>query len=157
MPKVLLTHIKSIQKLTINKTKTMKKILLVALFATAITFQSQAQDNSEFKKQTIEFIKLTGAGSAFENAIAQIGASVSAEKKEAYTKEANGTLVGLYDKMAGLYMAEFTEKEIKELVAFYNTDLGKKLAEKQLGLTQKAMQFGQSWGMEVQGIAQKYN
>ncbi len=81
---------------------------------------------------------------------------VSAEKKEAYTKEANGTLVGLYNKMAKLYMAEFTQEEIKELVAFYHTDLGKKLAEKQLGLTQKAMAFGQAWGMEVQTIAQKH-
>jgi hypothetical protein len=54
-------------------------------------------------------------------------------------------------------MAEFTQDEIKELVAFYHTDLGKKLAEKQLGLTQKAMGFGQTWGMEVSQIAQKHN
>lgn len=53
-------------------------------------------------------------------------------------------------------MKEFTRDEIKALVKFYNTDLGKKLAVKQLGLTQKAMAFGQSWSMEVQAIAQKY-
>ncbi|MDO5969465.1 DUF2059 domain-containing protein [Flavivirga aquimarina] len=135
----------------------MKKALLVYLFIIAIVFQTQAQDNTEFKKETVEFIKLTGAGGAFENAIAQIGAMVSDENKEAYAKEANGTLTGLYDKMAELYIAEFTHQEIKELIAFYNTDLGKKLAEKQLGLTQKAMEYGHSWGMEVQGIAQKYN
>lgn len=133
----------------------MKKVLLVCLFMFAVA--SQAQDNADFKNETVEFIKITGAASAFENAIAQIGAGVSEENKEAYTKEANGTLVGLYDKMAELYMEEFTQEEISELVAFYNTDLGKKLAEKQLGLTQKAMMFGQSWGMEVSAIAQKYN
>jgi uncharacterized protein len=133
----------------------MKKILLVCMFIVAIT--TNAQDSSDFKNETIEFLKLTGAGTAFENAIAQIGAGVSEENKEAYTNEANGTLDGLYEKMAELYMEEFTQDEIKELVAFYNTDLGKKLAEKQLALTQKAMMFGQSWGMEVSGIAQKYN
>lgn len=122
----------------------------------AIATQAQEQDNSEFQKETVEFIKLTGAGAAFENAIAQIGAMVSDANKDAYTKEASGTLDGLYLKMADLYMAEFTQDEIKELVAFYHTDLGKKLAEKQLGLTQKAMAFGQSWGMEVGQIAQKY-
>lgn len=135
----------------------MKKILIGSLFIIAFVTKIQAQDNSEFKKETIEFIKLTGAGSAFENAIAQIGAMVSDANKEIYTKEAKETLVGLYNKMAELYMAEFTHDEIKQLVAFYKTDLGKKLAEKQLGLTQKAMAFGQSWGMEVQSIAQKYN
>ncbi|MGA1227299.1 MAG: DUF2059 domain-containing protein [Tamlana sp.] len=135
----------------------MKKILLVCTFVFTLSSQIQAQDNSEFKKETIEFLKITGAGEAFESAIAQIGAMVSEENKEAYTKEAMGTLDGLYGKMAELYMAEFTQNEIKELVAFYNTDLGRKLATKQLGLTQKAMIFGQSWGMEVQEIAQKYN
>jgi len=119
--------------------------------------QINAQNDLEFKKETIEFIKLTGAGAAFENAIAQIGFKVSEANKKAYTEEANSTLIGLYEKMADLYMAEFEQDEIKELVKFYHTDLGKKLAEKQLGLTQKAMMFGQSWGMEVQEIAQKYN
>ncbi|NMH89299.1 DUF2059 domain-containing protein [Flavivirga algicola] len=133
----------------------MKKILLVCLFMLTITVK--AQDNTEFKNVTVEFIKLTGAGAAFESAIAQIGSGVSETNKEAYTKEANGTLDALYTKIANLYMAEFTQDEIEALVAFYNTDLGKKLAEKQLDLTQKAMMFGQSWGMEVQGIAQKYN
>ncbi|WP_445954876.1 DUF2059 domain-containing protein [Yeosuana sp.] len=133
----------------------MKKVLLVCLLMVA--FSTQAQENTEFKTETIEFIKLTGAGAAFDNAIAQIGAMVSPENLEAYTKEANGTLDGLYDKMADLYMGEFTQDDIKQLVAFYSTDLGKKLAEKQLGLTQKAMMFGQNWGMEVQAIAQKYN
>ncbi len=133
----------------------MKKALLVLLlFVTAVI---QAQDTSEFKKETIEFIKLTGSGAAFDNAISQIGAMVSDANKEAYQKEANTTLDGLYDKLADLYMTEFTQSEIKELVAFYHTDLGKKLAEKQLSLTQKGMMLGQSWGMELQGIAQKYN
>lgn len=133
----------------------MKKVVLVFALLFAVTIQ--AQDHSEFKKETIEFIKITGAGAAFESAIAQIGGMVPDDKKEAYTKEASGTLDGLYDKIADLYMAEFTQSEIKELVAFYHTELGEKLAEKQLSLTQKGMMFGQSWGMEVQAIAQKYN
>ncbi|MGZ0015640.1 DUF2059 domain-containing protein [Yeosuana sp. AK3] len=133
----------------------MKKIVLVCLFLVAVA--TQAQDNADFKNETVEFLKITGAATAFENAIAQIGAGVSEANKEAYTKEAMGTLDGLYDKMADLYMAEFTQDEIRELVVFYNTSLGKKLAEKQVGLSQKAMMFGQSWGMEVSGIAQKYN
>lgn len=133
----------------------MKKILLVLfLFFNAVI---QAQDSSEFKKEAVEFIKLTGSGAAFNDAIAQIGAMVSDANKDAYQKEANATLDGLYEKLADLYMTEFTHDEIKELVAFYHTDLGKKLAQKQLSLTQKGMMLGQSWGMELQGIAQKYN
>ncbi|MFL1010614.1 DUF2059 domain-containing protein [Flavisericum labens] len=134
----------------------MKKVLLVCFLSVAFVIQIQAQDNSDYKNETVEFLKLTGAGDAFVSAIDQIGTMVPADKKEAYVKEAKGTLGGLYDKMAELYMAEFTPQEIKELTAFYNSDLGRKLAKKQLGLTQKAMAFGQTWGMEVQGIAQKH-
>jgi len=133
----------------------MKKLICIGLFI--LTLATQAQEQSDFKKETIEFIKITGAGSAFETAIEQLGMMVAAEKKEAYTQEANGTLDGLYDKMAELYMGEFTQPEIQELVRFYHTDLGKKLASKQLNLAQRGMAMGQSWGIEVQGIAAKYN
>ncbi|UKM65610.1 DUF2059 domain-containing protein [Flavobacteriaceae bacterium GSB9] len=134
----------------------MKKLLLACCFSVAFVYCSQAQDSSDYKKETIAFLKLTGAGDAFTNAIDQIGTMVPADNKEAYVAEAKGTLQGLYAKIADLYMAEFARKEIKELTAFYKTDLGKKLAQKQLGLTQKAMAFGQNWGLEVQSIAQKH-
>ena len=133
----------------------MKKILVSCLFLAVVSF-SQAQENSDYKNETIEFLKTTGAGSAFENAITQIGTMVAETNKAAYIKEAQGTLEDLYSQLAELYMAEFTHEEIKELVVFYKTDLGKKLAEKQLGLTQKAISLGQAWGMKVQAIAQKY-
>ncbi|MFG6685372.1 DUF2059 domain-containing protein [Mariniflexile sp. HNIBRBA6329] len=132
----------------------MKKILFVSIFMVAMA--TQAQENADFKTETVEFLKLTGAGKAFESAIDQIGYNVPEANKEVYTKEAMGTLDALYAKMADLYMSEFTQSEIKELIVFYHTDLGKKLAEKQLSLTQKGMSFGQTWGMEVSQIAQKY-
>lgn len=133
----------------------MKKILFAGLVLMMFSF-SQAQENSEYKNETIKFLKTTGAGAAFENAITQIGTMVPETNRAAYTNEAQGTLVGLYDKLAELYMGEFTQEEIKQLIVFYNTDLGKKLAEKQLGLTQKAMSFGQNWGIQIQNIAQKH-
>ena len=129
-------------------------LLLCLMFATIVV---KAQDNTDYKQETIEFIKLTGSGAAFENAITQLGATVSEANKEAYKKEANATLDDLYNKIAELYMSEFTQDEIQELVAFYHSDLGKKLAKKQLDLSQKGMMLGQTWGMEVQAIAQKYN
>ncbi|MFD2724801.1 DUF2059 domain-containing protein [Hyunsoonleella rubra] len=132
----------------------MKNSLLALVFI--FTLSITAQESTDFKSETIEFIKITGATKAFESAIGQLGAMVPEEKKEAYTKEANGTLGGLYDKLADLYMAEFTREEIQELVKFYNTELGKKLAGKQVMLAQKGMLLGQTWGMEVQGVAQKY-
>lgn len=133
----------------------MKNLLLV--FVLVFTISMNAQEDAAFKSETIEFIKITGATKAFDDAIDQIGNMVSQDNKEAYKKEAVATLDELYNDMAALYMEEFTREEIKALVAFYKTDLGKKLAGKQVTLAQKGMMMGQSWGMKVQGIAQKYN
>ncbi len=132
----------------------MKKFTLVLALLCFVSIKAQ---DEAFKLETIEFIKITGSGSMFEDAINQIGGMVSQENKEAYKKEALGTLDGLYQELAEIYMKEFTKEEIQELVKFYKTDLGKKLASKQSALTQKGMMIGQSWGMKVQGIAQKYN
>ncbi|OBX21854.1 MULTISPECIES: DUF2059 domain-containing protein [Bizionia] len=129
---------------------------LFSVLVLFLTLSISAQEPTEFKKQTMEFIGLTGATGAFGDAIAQIGAMVPEANKAAFTKEANGTLDKLYGQLAEVYMEEFTQDEIKELVAFYKTDLGKKLASKQSLLTQKGMMLGQSWGMEVGQIAQKH-
>lgn len=132
----------------------MRKIILLGAFV--IAFAVQAQDNNIFKNDAIELIRATGVDSAFDDAIAQIGTNVADEKKEAYTKEAKVTLSALYSAMADLYMKEFTHAEIQELIAFYKTDLGKKLSLKQAVISQKAISIGQHWGFDVQGIAQKY-
>jgi hypothetical protein len=133
----------------------MKQLLLTFALLFALTINAQEADS--YKAETVEFLKLTGATKAFDSAIDQLGNMVSQENKEAYKKEAVATLDALYEDMAELYIAEFTREEIQELVKFYKSDIGKKLAEKQLSLTQKGMMMGQSWGMKVQGIAQKYN
>ncbi len=136
------------------KSKQMKNLLIA--IALICTISIQAQDNTEFKEQTIEFIKLTGTAAAFDAAISTLGTSVPDAKKEDYKKEAMGTLDELYGKIAELYMKEFTQADIAELTKFYKTDLGKKLASKQINLTQSAMMVGQTWGMKVQQIAQKH-
>lgn len=64
----------------------MKKILLVLTLVFSVSLN--AQDTSDFKSKTINFIKLTGSAQMFDDAISQIGMMVPEDKKEAYTKEA---------------------------------------------------------------------
>ena len=74
-----------------------RAILLLCLMFTA--FVVKAQNDKDYKEETIEFIKLTGSGNALDTAIAQLGATVPESSKEAYLKEANETLEGLYEKL----------------------------------------------------------
>ena len=134
-----------------------KQIFLLTVLLFFIGFSLQAQDNETFKSDTVEFLKLTGTGTVFENLIAQMGAGVRQDNKAAYLAEANGTLEGLYGQMADLYMAEFTQDEVKQLIAFYESPLGKKIASKQMELMQQAMPMGQQWSMKLQEIVQKHS
>ncbi|MBM7059665.1 DUF2059 domain-containing protein [Pseudomonas sp. UL073] len=69
---------------------------------------------------------------------------------ESYQAKANAALdnaVG-WDKikpdMVKLYTGAFTEQELKDLLAFYDSPLGKKMLEKMPGLTQQSAQLTQS-------------
>ena len=132
----------------------MKKIIFTLFFA--ISFHISAQQSSTDTK-AIQLIKKTGATELFESAILQIGALVPAEKKTQFLEEANLSLDKLYVDIAEIYNVEFTGQEIEELIEFYDTDLGKKLAKKQSALSQKAMLIGQTWGMGVADLAKKYS
>ncbi len=48
----------------------------------------------------------------------------------------------LKDELAMLFMAEFTEKELKQITAFYRTPTGKKSIEKTPALFQKGAELG---------------
>jgi hypothetical protein len=45
--------------------------------------------------------------------------------------------------LSKLYAIEFTEDELKQLTAFFNTPLGQKYGDKLITLSQKGMQLGQ--------------
>ncbi len=132
----------------------MKKLFFSLLLC--VSFMITAQETSASQEKAVALIKASGGDRAFEDAISQIGASVSSENKEAYNTEAKATLDEIYTKLGTLYTEEFTDAELDELIKFYDTELGKKLSEKQYLISQKAMMIGQTWGMQVGAIAQKY-
>ena len=132
----------------------MKKGILTVFLSVSFLYTGFAQDDA-FTADTKELMKITSV-SAFADVISQMGAMVSSDKKEAFTEEANLTLDGIIDKFSVVYMEEFTHDEIKDLLAFYATPTGKKMAEKTMVLAQKGMAIGQAWGIELQGVASKY-
>lgn len=50
---------------------------------------------------------------------------------------------GMKEEMVKLYVTEFTESELKELVAFYQTPVGKKAIQKMPALMAKGAEIGQ--------------
>ena len=133
----------------------MKKTILLVLFVLTTVLTINAQEKDQFTKDTEKLIELNTMP-ALQPMIDQFSGMVAADKKEAFLKEVNATFPEFYTSMAKIYMKEFTHEDIKKLLTFYNSEIGKKMSAKQGAMQQQLMMAGQAWGMKVQGILGKY-
>ena len=78
------------------------------------------------------------------------------EKQAAFLVEFEATLPSLYDKIANVYMQEYTHDDIKQILKFYETPIGKKMTEKAGVIAEKNMTASQEWGSSLQGMMMKY-
>jgi hypothetical protein len=133
----------------------MKKILLlVAFICFSITINAQEVVDA-YTADAQKLVKIVSE-SAFTPVIDQFSGMVAEDKKDDLVADIKATFPELFAAMAEIYKEEFSHNEIKELLAFYDTPVGKKLAAKTGDLSQKGMAAGQAWGMKLQGILQKY-
>ena len=132
----------------------MKKVFIIfmtILFSLSI----KAQIKSDFENDTYKLVEIVSKP-AFAPVIDQFSGMVAVDKKEEFLKELDKTFPELFESMAKIYMDEFTHQEIKDLLDFYATPTGEKMATISGTLAQKGMMAGQSWGMKVQEIISKF-
>lgn len=132
----------------------MKKIICL-FFLVFIGLQSKAQENKSFEEKAIQLIKMT-SGQQFDIMLDPLVKMVPENKQEAFKKEMMASLEGIYSRMAGVYMENFSEAEIDQILAFYHTPIGEKMVAITPELTRKGMEIGQQWGQELQPIMMKY-
>ncbi len=131
----------------------MKKIILVV--AIAFSLSGYSQDNLQEQKDAYTLVELISKPT-FKPIIKQFSGMIKAENIEVFEKEIETTFPELFKGLSELYVQEFTHDEIKGLIKFYQSELGKKIASKQGLMAQKGMMLGQNWGMKVQGMMSKY-
>lgn len=115
-----------------------------------------AQANEAFKKDVMKMIEVTGSASQMNLAKDQILKMVPKEKQAAFLVEFDATLPALYSKMADVFMQEYTHDDVKAILKFYETPIGKKMREKAPVLAEKNMAASQEWAMGLQGMMAKY-
>lgn len=152
----------------------MKKILAITAFAllsSGLTRAVLAEDLTADKANDIhKLMETTGAlriGQAMTQAITgQISQNLKQRKpevpQEAYTivaDEVKKTISeemtakgGYVDQLTGVFHKYLTHEEVKGLLAFYATPLGKKAVTTMPMMAQEGMAIGQKW---LQGVAPK--
>ena len=132
----------------------MKKVFLSVAFL-LIAQMTLAQDIN-FKTNVLKLISISGADAAMKVVKPQILNMIPENKKENFSKEFDLSLPSMYDKIAKIYMEIYTPEDIKGMIAFYESPIGKKMSENAGVLSQKSIEAGQEWGQELQEIMAKY-
>ncbi|AJA69037.1 DUF2059 domain-containing protein [Myroides odoratimimus] len=131
----------------------MRKIILA--FAMVLVAQfSFAQD--AFKADTKKYMDLSGQLKTFELLTKELSLNVEETKRADFEKELKASMVVLVDKMAEMYMTEFSHEDVKQLIQFYESPVGKKLSDKSEVLFEKGQKVGEEWAVGLQGIMMKY-
>ena len=138
----------------------MKKGLLFLAAFVLLTFGAQAQ-SAEFKASVRKLMAVSGSDatlkmipeqilSMIEQQAPALPESVKAEIQAMFSEEA---LLSLMDRMVPIYAKYYTQHD---LIAFYDTPLGKKLSTVQPQITLESMSVAQQWAAEIgQKVASK--
>jgi hypothetical protein len=132
----------------------MKK--LIVTFALVLLAQVGFSQDEAFKKDVLKVIEMSGAANQMKSAKTQILQMVPKEKQAAFILDFDATMPALYDKIAAIYMETYTKEDIKAMMAFYDSPVGRKINEKAGNILEKTQAAGKEWSEELQGLMTKY-
>ncbi len=136
--------------------KNLQKFTFLGLLLILLSFNAIAQNNA-FDNDIRKLLKITKTEESFQQMLPtminqfkalrpDIPSSVWNTMQKEFHKEGSS---GLVDKMIPLYKKHFTHADIKGLINFFESPVGKKYADKTPALTQESMVIGQEWGKEL--------
>lgn len=131
-----------------------KRLLIIALLF-SISFTTFA--NKEYRSTLKKMFEVSGSEESFQTVIRQMFvmfkqqySNVDAGVWEELEKEFSKTSIDdLTEMMVPVYSKYMTLSDLQEIIAFYETPIGKKLAQSTPFITQESMQVGQIWGMKI--------
>ena len=135
----------------------------VALVVFALPANAQSKPPAANMKAAQELVQATGAGSIFNPLIPgvveqaklvflQQNPGLAADLNEVAAKlrdEYASRKAELLEYVAGLYAQRFTVDELKQLLAFYQSPLGKKLQAQQPQVVDMSMRYAQDWASDL--------
>jgi hypothetical protein len=134
----------------------MKKIILSLVFVSIAQFGFSQTADEAFKKDVLKVIERSGSAGQMSAAKKQILAMIPQEKQAAFLVEFDALMPKLYDSMSKVYMEVYTKKDIKAMLTFYDSPVGKKMGEKAAEISEKSMTATQELSGEIQALVMKY-
>lgn len=138
-----------------------KIIFILGLCLSAYICNAQTPES---EKDILKLMELNGSAANYDLAFNQMVAQFKMmkpnvpqltwdmAKHDVFDKE----IVELNKKLVPVYQKNFTPAEIKQLIEFYQSPLGKKLVDGTTKVSKESMQIAQTWGMSLGGKLQGY-
>lgn len=132
-------------------------VAVVAAFFSNFSVSAQTADD-EYRSLVKEYLQLTNADKTLSLIVPQMFESIkkmSPDVPEEWWQKAEDKFMVKFqtDKItagiADVYVKYLSKQELKDVVAFYKTPSGKKIAENTPAMSQDCMKWGQTIGMEV--------
>jgi hypothetical protein len=134
----------------------MKKLIVVISFLIISSGEIFGQADS-YKVTLKKMLEVAGTEATFKVAIKQMFEMFKQQKTNVpdsfwvdFEKEfSTASMDDLVDMLSPIYQKHISEADLKKIIEFYQTPVGKKYAEKTPLIMQESMQVGQQWGMKI--------
>jgi hypothetical protein len=135
----------------------MKQTFPLLIFLILIPLTTFGQEDSIYAKTLHKMFEANGSKASIQVVIDQMfqmqrqqSTYVDAEVWDELEKEFKKfSMDDLIEMLVPVYQKYLTREELEEIIAFYETPVGRKFAENTPALTQETMQVGQKWGMQI--------
>lgn len=143
--------------------RAVRPVLFAALVVLAPAALAQDKPSPGALKAAHELIDVTGATALFNPLIAGVVEQAKIlylQQNPALSKDLNEIAAKmrtdlaprfseLTDEVAGFYAKQFSEQELKEILAFYRSPVGKKMLAQQPKVVDSSMKFAQNWANKL--------
>jgi hypothetical protein len=144
----------------------MKKLFIVLIVVTVV-FAGSANSYADQNEDTLKLLEVTGSldiGAQMGTAIAQqmiaslknarpdIDSKAFTIIEEEIVSIINSEMKnneGIVKELINIYSKHYSHQDIKDLLKFYQSDLGKKLISTTPSVVQESMVVGQNWGQRI--------
>lgn len=135
----------------------MKRIFITLAISFLVLFSSFSQERSKYSDVLLEMFQVSGGEASYQVVTSQMiqmfkeeYVDIPKEHWENLEKEFLKTsMVDLSIMLEPVYQKYLSLSDLKEVIAFYNTPVGKKFSEKSPLIVQESMQIGQEWGKKI--------
>lgn len=135
----------------------MKNVIITLAFLLGIAFSVQSQDNKAYESAMVKMLEVSKSMEAMKQIAPQITAMMKQQSggqiSDEFSKLMETEFVKMYDRMIKamipVYQRYLSLEDIHGVIAFYETPVGKKLADSNIKIAVDIMPIAQQIGMET--------